>query len=60
VDTLHQNWEGAASRAHAEAHDRWKAGAAMMRNALGHLRPAGGHAHTAYNSAIEANKSIWD
>ncbi|MGY4710181.1 WXG100 family type VII secretion target [Mycolicibacterium sp. CBM1] len=59
VANLHATWEGAASTAHAAAHEQWKQGADMMRTALGQLRSAGDHAHTSYSKAVEANLNTW-
>jgi WXG100 family type VII secretion target len=59
VENLHSTWEGAASRAHADAHAEWKSGADLMRDALRQLQSAGSHAKKAYDGAIEANTSMW-
>ncbi len=59
VAQLHANWHGIASDAHDAAHQQWREGADMMRNALAQLRSAGAHAHTSYSGAIEANLKIW-
>ncbi len=60
VTGLHQNWDGAASQAHTEAHEQWKVGADQMRKALAQLRDAGAHAHASYHAAVEVNKSMWE
>jgi len=59
ANNLQHNWDGAAGDAYDTRHDQWRRGAAMMRDALVHLRQAGAHAHQAYTSAIEANQKIW-
>ena len=59
VANLHANWYGVANDAHDAVHKQWKEGADMMRNALAQLRSAGGHAHTSYSGAVEANLKIW-
>ena len=59
ANNLQRNWDGAAGDAYDARHDQWRRGAAMMRDALVHLRQAGAHAHQAYTSVIKANQKIW-
>jgi WXG100 family type VII secretion target len=59
VKNLHSAWEGAASRAHADAHAEWRSGADLMRDALRQLQSAGSHAKKAYDGAVEANTTMW-
>jgi WXG100 family type VII secretion target len=59
VKNLHVTWSGDAAVAHADAHQRWARGAAMMREALDQLHKAGTGAHGNYTSVIEANQKMW-
>jgi WXG100 family type VII secretion target len=59
VTQLHQTWTGQAARAHAEAHQHWSHGEAMMREALTQLKTAGNGAHHNYTHAMQANLTMW-
>jgi WXG100 family type VII secretion target len=59
VTHLHATWTGEAAAAHAEAHQHWVRGAAMMRAALAELRAAGATAHTNYTGATKTNLTMW-
>ncbi|MCV7029363.1 WXG100 family type VII secretion target [Mycobacterium sherrisii] len=59
VGNLHATWSGEAASAHAEAHQHWARGEAMMRAALAQLRTAGAGAHDNYTNAMATNLSMW-
>jgi len=59
VTDLHATWTGQGAAAHAEAHQRWVRGEAMMREALGRLRAAGAIAHRNYTGALTTNVAMW-
>jgi WXG100 family type VII secretion target len=59
VNRLHATWTGEAAAAHAEAHQHWVRGEAMMREALAKLRTAGETAHRNYTGAMAQNLSMW-
>jgi WXG100 family type VII secretion target len=59
VKNLHMTWSGEAAAGHAEAHERWSRGAAMMREALDQLHTAGTGAHGNYSGAMTANQKMW-
>lgn len=59
VINLHAAWTGEGEAAHGEAHRRWTAGEAMMRDALSRLRIAGETAHANYTGAMSANLAMW-
>ncbi len=59
VSNLHATWSGEAAAAHAEAHQRWARGEAMMRAALAQLRTAGTTAHGNYTGAMSTNLAMW-
>jgi WXG100 family type VII secretion target len=59
VTRLHAAWTGEAAAAHAEAHQHWARGEAMMREALAKLRTAGETAHRNYTGAMAQNMSMW-
>jgi WXG100 family type VII secretion target len=59
VNRLHAAWTGEAAAAHAEAHQHWARGEAMMREALAKLRTAGETAHRNYTGAMAQNLSMW-
>lgn len=52
-------WRGVAAAEHAEAHQRWVAGAAQMHEALAILRTIASTAHGNYSSAVQANVRMW-
>ena len=56
---LHDEWEGLAAQAHAEAHAQWTSGMVAMRRAMSELRAAARAAHGNYTAAGEANLSLW-
>ncbi|WAJ45972.1 WXG100 family type VII secretion target [Mycobacterium sp. Aquia_216] len=59
VSNLHATWSGEAAAAHAEAHERWARGEAMMRAALARLQAAGATAHGSYVGAMSMNLAMW-
>ena len=59
VSNLHTTWTGQGATAHAEAHQHWAQGEAMMREALAQLRTAAHTAHGNYTGAIAKNLSMW-
>jgi len=59
VGNLHATWTGEGASAHAEAHQHWARGEAIMREALGQLRTAAHTAHGNYTGAIAKNLSMW-
>jgi WXG100 family type VII secretion target len=59
VTNLHATWSGEGAAAHAEAHQNWAAGEAMMREALAQLKAAGATAHRNYTGAIAKNLGMW-
>ncbi|MBW0014978.1 WXG100 family type VII secretion target [Mycobacterium sp.] len=59
VKRLHAAWSGAGAAAHAEAHQHWARGEAMMRQALAQLCAAGATAHRNYTGAMAQNFSMW-
>jgi WXG100 family type VII secretion target len=59
VTHLHTTWTGEAAAAHAEAHQHWVRGEAMMRAALAQLKQAGATAHGNYTGAVKTNLTMW-
>lgn len=59
VKRLHAAWTGEGAAAHAEAHQHWARGEAMMREALAQLRAAGTTAHHNYTGAMSTNMAMW-
>jgi WXG100 family type VII secretion target len=59
VGNLHATWSGQGAAAHAEAHQHWARGEAMMRAALARLRAAGTTAHDNYAGAMSTNLAMW-
>jgi WXG100 family type VII secretion target len=59
VTNLHATWTGEGAAAHAEAHQHWARGEAMMREALTRLRAAGATAHRNYTRAVATNLGMW-
>lgn len=59
VTRLHATWTGQAAAAHAEAHQHWARGAAMMREALAQLEKAAATAHGNYTGAMSTNLGMW-
>ncbi|MEZ0349404.1 WXG100 family type VII secretion target [Mycobacterium sp. pR1184] len=59
VSNLHATWTGEGAAAHAEAHQHWARGEAMMREALARLRTAGAAAHSNYTGAMTTNLAMW-
>ena len=59
VKSLHVTWTGEAAGGHAEAHEQWSRGAAMMREALRRLHTAGVGARDNYAGAIATNQRMW-
>lgn len=59
VSNLHATWSGEAASAHAQAHQHWARGEAMMRAALAQLQAAGAGAHDNYTGAVATNLAMW-
>lgn len=59
VSNLHITWSGKAASAHAEAHQSWKHGAALMQEALNRLHTAGDTAHANYTGVMTTNQNMW-
>lgn len=59
VANLHATWTGEGAAAHAEAHQHWARGEAMMREALAKLRAAGATAHSNYTGVMSRNLAMW-
>jgi WXG100 family type VII secretion target len=63
VDTrmkrIHATWSGAAAAQHAQAHQRWVAGARQMHEALAVLRSIASTAEENYGAATRANVAMW-
>lgn len=59
VTRLHETWTGEAAAAHAEAHQHWVRGEAMMREALARLKKTAATAHGNYTGAMSANLAMW-
>ena len=59
VTRLHAAWTGEGAAAHAEAHQHWARGEAMMREGLAQLRTAGETAHRNYTGAMSTNVAMW-
>ncbi len=59
VADLHATWTGEGAAAHAEAHQHWTRGEAMMREALVRLRAAAATAHRNYTGAMSTNLGMW-
>jgi WXG100 family type VII secretion target len=53
------DWSGWAADEYCEAHRRWTAGAARMREAVAHLRRDVHAAHDHYAAAADANVRMW-
>lgn len=59
VTRLHATWTGEAAAAHAEAHQHWVRGEAMMREALARLEKVATTAHDNYTGAMSTNLGMW-
>ncbi len=59
VSNLHTTWTGEGAAAHAEGHQHWARGEAIMREALAQLRTAAHTAHGNYTGAAAKNLSMW-
>ncbi len=59
VTRLHTTWTGQAAAAHAEAHQHWARGEAMMREALAQLKQTAATAHGNYTGAMSTNLAMW-
>lgn len=59
VARLHTTWTGGAAAAHAEAHQHWVRGEAMMREALAQLKKVAATAHGNYTGAMSTNLGMW-
>lgn len=56
---LAANWTGAAATEYQEAHQRWRAGARLMHEAVGVMHTNTTLAHENYTAAGNTNASIW-
>jgi WXG100 family type VII secretion target len=56
---VHATWSGTAAAQHAQAHERWVAGARQMHEALTVLRSIASTAEENYGAAIRANVQMW-
>lgn len=56
---LHTSWQGEAATAQAAAHERWRAGAQQLEQALAVLRSIARTAHGNYAGAVAANRQMW-
>lgn len=59
VNTLGENWSGAAADAHQAEHDKWAAALAQMREAAAQLRRTAEGTHRNYTEVIEINTAMW-
>lgn len=59
VTRLHEAWTGEAAAAHAQAHQHWARGEALMREALTQLQKAATTAHANYTGAMSTNLRMW-
>lgn len=59
VSNLDATWSGEGAAGYAEAHRRWAAGEATMREALAQLKTAGATAHGNYTGAMAKNLDMW-
>lgn len=59
VTRLHASWTGEAAAAHAEAHQHWVRGEAMMRQALAQLEKIATTANGNYTGAMSTNLGMW-
>lgn len=59
VTHLHAAWTGEAAAAHAEAHQHWVRGEAMMREALAQLEKVATTAYGNYTGAMSTNLGMW-
>lgn len=59
VSNLHLAWTGEGAASHAQAHQHWARGEAVMREALAQLKAAGATAHGNYTGAMAKNLSMW-
>lgn len=60
IADLHVTWIGDAAVAHRKAHADWTRGAEEMKRALVALRQAAAIAHRNYESAVDANRRMWE
>lgn len=56
---VHGDWTGSAATAQAAAHERWRAGACEVEEALAVLRSIAFGAHANYQEAVLANRRMW-
>ena len=56
---LHATWTGQGAAAHAQAHQHWLRGEAMMREALAQLTSAASTAHANYTGVMSTNVAMW-
>ncbi len=58
--SLHAEWTGLASEAHAGSHGQWRKSFAEITSALAGLRALSDTARANYTSAVEANLAMWE
>ena len=59
IDELHVSWTGEAAVAHRDAHERWRAGAAEMNEAVADIRKSADHSHAAFSGVQELHRRMW-
>jgi uncharacterized protein YukE len=59
VREAHSDWRGSAAAAHADAHRRWAAGEAGLREALAAMQEIAATAAANYTAAVGAGTRIW-
>ncbi|MBF6254480.1 WXG100 family type VII secretion target [Nocardia farcinica] len=59
IADLHLSWSSQAAAAQRDAHQKWLAGVAEMRENLDELREVARKAHANYSAAIDVNTKMW-
>ncbi|MGV9679423.1 WXG100 family type VII secretion target [Nocardia sp. NPDC003482] len=59
IADLHLSWSSRAADVQREAHAKWLAGAAEMRQNLDELREVARRAHANYSAAVDTNTRMW-
>lgn len=59
VDRLHETWSGRTAESQRDAHERWAAGFAQLRDGLATMRRAAATAEGNYTAAVDANVRMW-
>lgn len=59
IDDLHVSWTGKTAHAHRAAHDRWRSGAAEIRDAITDIRGATNRSHTAFTGVQDLHRKMW-